>query len=455
MLRKYALVNLGCPKNLVDGEGMQQKLAEAGYVEAEDFGHADAIIVNTCGFIDKAKEESIKALLELAALKRPGQVLIAAGCLSERYAHDLGRDIPELNGILGTQRWVEIAELIEHAASGESPRWTGKSSAATSVRRTATAPSAYLKIADGCSVGCAFCAIPKIKGPHRSKPGDEVIAEARQLADQGVKEIVLVAQNTTAYGHDWGQRDALAQLLDRLVEEVPDIPWIRLMYTFPDHITPRLLETMARHDRIVKYIDLPLQHAHPGMLRAMRRPEMDPREIIALLREAIPGVAVRSAFIVGYPGEGEEEFGALLSFLGEAELDRVGVFTYSQEEGTLAAALPNQVPGRLARQRYRRAMELQQGISLKENRALIGREVEVLVESKAEVPAPQANGKKRHTSRGRKDAQSQSVYVGRSYRDAPEVDGVVFVHGEARVGEIAGVRITEATEYDVVGEVVG
>ncbi|MBI2952951.1 MAG: 30S ribosomal protein S12 methylthiotransferase RimO [Chloroflexi bacterium] len=468
MPKTFAIINLGCPKNTVDSEGMLQRLAEAGYVATDGLHQADAIIVNTCGFIDTAKEESIKTLLELAAMKRNGQLLIAAGCLGERYAADLARDIPELDGILGTRRWGEITTLLDRVAEGETPCWTGKSAADESFKRTARSASVYIKIADGCSVGCAFCAIPRIKGPHRSKAVEDILDEARQLASQGVKEIVLVAQNTTAYGQDRGERDGLARLLDRLSEAVPEIPWIRLMYTFPDHITPALIEAMASNDRIVKYIDIPLQHADPAMLQAMRRPDAYPGHLISQLRRRIPVIAIRSAFIVGYPGEGEQEFSRLLSFLREAELDRVGVFTYSPEEGTLAASLPGHVGKRIAQKRYRQAMEAQQAISLKKNRRFIGKTLDVLIESQVNETAlgdqtkptygaqqPVENGRRGSASAKRRHENEDIVFVGRSYRDAPEVDGVVLVHGRATIGEIVSVTITDALEYDLVGRVAG
>lgn len=450
MAKKFAIINLGCPKNLVDGEGMQQKLIEAGYEETNQLAQADAIIVNTCGFIDKAKEESIQVLLEVAAIKTSRQKLIAAGCLSERYADDLAREIPELDGILGTRRWHEIASLLDRAAVGERQRWTGNSICQEPFRRRATSASAYVKIADGCSVGCAFCSIPKIKGPHVSKSMRHVIDEVRQLADQGVKEIVLVAQNSTAYGHDWGDEDALASLLDRIAEEVPQIAWIRLMYAFPSHITTRLIDTIANNTKVIKYIDMPLQHADPTMLRLMRRPTTSPMEVIRRLRQEIPQIAIRSAFIVGHPGEGEREFASLLSFLEQAELDRVGVFTYSPEEGTLAVDLPRRVSKRIAQKRYERVMELQQGISLKRNRSFVGKRLDVLIESVAE-------GKIKRLLSKRLDGQLKhdgEIFIGRSYRDAPEVDGVVYAYGRTKVGEIVPVTIIEAMEYDLIGEII-
>jgi ribosomal protein S12 methylthiotransferase len=277
--------------------------------------------------------------------------------------------------------------------------------------------------------------------------------EARQLAGQGVKELVLIAQNSTAYGHDWDEPDALASLLDRLAAEVPEVPWIRLMYAFPAHVTPRLIETIARNEKVVKYIDLPLQHADASILRAMRRPEEGPGELIRQLRAAVPEIAIRSAFIVGYPGEGERELESVRRFLEEAQLDRVGVFTYSLEEGTMAAELPGQVSKRKAEERYRRVMELQQGISLRKNRAFIGKTLDVLIEGVAEGNTSSGRQKRKARNGGRPN--DKQIFVGRSYRDAPEVDGTVLVHGPANIGEIVKVTINEALEYDLIGTVIG
>jgi ribosomal protein S12 methylthiotransferase len=318
--------------------------------------------------------------------------------------------------------------------------------------------SAYLQIADGCSAPCAFCAIPSIKGPLHSRPVDEILADARLLAERGVLEIVLVAQDTTAYGQDRGERDALPSLLESLVEAVPEVPWIRIMYAYPQHISARLIETMAAYrSQVVPYLDLPLQHAHPDTLRRMRRPaNVDRvRALIARLRQAMPEIALRTAFIVGYPGETEAEFAALEAFLHEIEFDKVGVFTYSPELGTPAYDLPDAVPAEIAEERYHRLMSAQQGISLARNVAQVGRRLSVLVEGQGEVEyedeAPDAL---------RADASHPTmISVGRSYRDAPEIDGLVLIEGRngalgdgPEPGQMVEVEITAAMEYDLLAK---
>jgi ribosomal protein S12 methylthiotransferase len=414
---------------------MSRLLRQAGYAPIEHPAAADVLIVNTCGFIDIAKEESFAELRELAEVKRPGQLLIAAGCLSQRYDHQLAKEVPGLDGILGTRRWMEITNLVEALSVGGSrpmvmvgdPPMPAVVSMPRSVVQGA---SAYLQIADGCSAPCSFCAIPMIKGPARSRPIEAIVDEARQLVVQGVKEIILIAQDTTAYGHDRGQRDALPGLIEAILKAMPELPWLRLMYTYPQHVTPRLIETMAQHPQVCHYLDIPLQHAHPDTLRRMNRPHnMDRvRRLITGLRAAMPDIALRTSFIVGYPGESEEEFQALLDFVAEIAFDRMGVFTYSREEGTPAAELPGQVPDQVKEERYQRLMELQQAISLARNQQMIGRTLDVLVEGSGE-----------------------SLSVGRSYRDAPEVDGLVLVKEELPVGEIVPVLITGAMEYDLIG----
>lgn len=498
---RFYIEQLGCPKNDTDAEGMSQLLVEAGYTPAVDANDADVIIVNTCGFIDRAKDESLKCLRRHAKRKRhrrsrgpalrrrigevsenrwqggttepsgavassistPRPILIAAGCLSERCGEDLSRSLPEIDGFVGTQRWEEIPAVLNDILHGRRPYYLGKGYAVASVPRTASSPSAYVKIADGCSVGCAFCAIPRIKGPHRSKPLSAVVAEVRQLAGAGVREIILIAQNTAAYGHDWGERDGLAILLEKIVESVPQIPWIRIMYAYPEHITDRLVKTIAGHHQIVKYLDVPLQHAHPDVLCQMKRPADDARPLIARLRESIPGVSLRSAFIVGYPGEDEEKFQSLLSFLREVELDRVGIFTYSAEEGTLAASLPNQVSPRIKLEREHRAMAVLREISARKSRALLGSILDVLVEGTAEdgevVDAldqtPHAPGLKHVNSQGAKARPDALTFlsVGRSYRDAPEVDGLVFLKERVPVGSLVRARVIGASDYDLFAEI--
>jgi ribosomal protein S12 methylthiotransferase len=433
----YHLLSLGCAKNTVDSEGMAQLLNRAGYQGVADAGQADVLIVNTCGFIEAARQESIEALRELAAGKQPGQLLIAAGCLSQHWGATLAEHVPGLDGVIGTRRWMDILDLIRRLRGGVHPEplYHLPDEAATVgrderevLRATVQGASAYLKIADGCRRPCAFCTIPAIKGTHVSRPPDTIIQEAARLNDLGVREIVLISQDTTDYGHDLGLRDGLAGLLERIVKAAPDVPWIRVMYAYPGSVTPRLIETMATHRQIVPYLDMPLQHAHRDTLKRMRRPanvEWVHRTLEAL-RRAIPEITLRTTFIVGYPGETDEEFQTLLDFVREVRFDRVGVFTYSYEPGT--ADLPGQVPDEVKQARRDALMALQQMISLEKNQALIGQIQDVLVEG-----------------------EGDGLSVGRTYRDAPEVDGMVIVEGVLPVGEMIPVRITGAMAYDLSG----
>jgi len=433
--RRFYLLSLGCPKNTVDAEAMRGLLEEAGWRRTEQPADADVWIINTCGFIDEAREESYAALRELAQAKRPGQFLLAVGCLSQRYGEGVQRVVPGVDGILGTREWANIVPCVEQLLGvqpGASVRPRGEVSVVTPMRRQAQGPSAYLKIADGCSAPCAFCAIPLIKGPQRSKEPAAILEEARQLVAQGVQEIILIAQDTTAYGRDLGKKDALPPLMASILEAVPQLPWLRLMYTYPQHITPRLIEMMASHPQVCHYLDLPLQHAHPDILRRMRRsPDVEGmRRLINSLRQAMPDIALRTAFIVGYPGETEEEFAALLDFMAEIQFDKVGVFIYSPEEGTAAVSLPDPVRREVAEERYARAMELQRDISLARNQMQVGRTLDVLVEG-----------------------AGQGISVGRCYRDAPEIDGYVLLRGEWPVGQMVRVRVEHAMEYDLEGRV--
>ena len=434
----FYLLSLGCPKNTVDSEGISCLLQQAGYEAITEPQDAQLLIVNTCGFIDKAKEESLAALRELAKLKQPGQFLIAAGCLSQRYGRELVAEVPSLDGVIGTRRWMEITTLVRNLRSKDhlrskpavmtgDPLWE----IAEPMRGALQGASAYLKMADGCSAPCAFCAIPAIKGPARSRPLEAIVAEAQQLVERGVKEIILIAQDTTAYGRDRGERDTLPILVEAILAAAPDLQWLRLMYAYPQHVTSRLIKVMARHSQICHYLDMPLQHSHPEVLRRMNRPhDVDKvRHLVADLREAMPDIALRTSFIVGYPGETEEEFSTLLDFMDEIAFDRVGVFSYSPEAGTKAAKLPCQVLIEIKEERYAQLMEMQQGISLARNQQMIGQVVKVLVEG-----------------------QSEGLSVGRSYRDAPEIDGLVLVEGKLPIGEMLPVRITAAMEYDLVGE---
>ena len=446
----YFLVSLGCSKNTVDSESMAQVLNQQGMRAVGDPRRAEVLIVNTCGFIDAAKQESIDTLRELVDGRRSGQMVIAAGCLSQRYGADLVQEVPGLDGVIGTRRWMDIFDLIRRLRSRKHPEPLYHLPTEANVvgldergvlRASVQGASAYLKVADGCRRPCAFCAIPKIKGTAVSRPIASVVREAVQLQSMGVKEIMLIAQDTTDYGSDLGMKDGLAHLLDAIAEAAPDIPWIRVMYAYPGYVTPRLIETMAKHKQILPYLDMPLQHGHRDTLLRMRRPAKVEwvYETLANMRAVLPNLAVRTTFIVGYPGETDAEFDGLLKFVSDLEFDRVGAFKYSYEIGTPSAALPNQVPDEVKDARYDALMELQQGISLKKNQSLIGKTLEVLVEGHGEGEDEDGN------------PTGDALSLGRSYRDAPEIDGYVIVEGELPVGEIVPVRITGATTYDLIG----
>ena len=442
-MRRFYLISLGCPKNLVDSAGLATLLERAGYTAADVPEQADLLVVNTCGFIELAREESRAVLRELVQARRPGQRIVAAGCYSQRCPDELAQAVPGVDGLIGTRRWMDILTLVEQLDERRArgigqepichlPETPVAGQEVAGVPRVAVqGASAYLKLADGCRRSCAFCAIPLIKGPAVSRPPEAVLADAAWLAGRGVQEIILIAQDTTDYGRDLGMREGLAELLERLAATVPQVPWVRLMYAYPDRITEQLIETMARHRQILPYLDVPLQHAHPGVLRRMRRPAdvERVRRTVAQLRAAMPEIAIRTTFLVGYPGETEVEFQTLLDFVAEMRFDRVGVFTYSHETGTPAARLADNVPPEVKEERRERLMAVQQPISLAKNQALVGRTLDVLVEG-----------------------QGEELSVGRTYRDAPEIDGLVLVQAELPVGKIVPVHITGALEYDLVGE---
>ncbi len=443
----FHLVSLGCAKNTVDSESMAQLLVGDGYRASADPSQADVLIVNTCGFIGPAREESYQMLSELAATKRSDQWLIAAGCLSQRYGAEVIQRVPGVDALLGTRRWMDILDLVSklQRRTNSEPLYHLPESAATvgrdegSVLRVAVqGPSAYLKISDGCRRPCAFCAIPLIKGTLVSRPQAAILAEARALQAAGVREIILIAQDSTDFGHELGVREGLASLLEGLVEEVPRVDWIRILYNFPGSVTDRQIEVMAAHKQLIPYLDMPLQHAHPAILKRMRRPaNMDwVHRTIAKMRAALPGLAMRSTFIVGYPGETEAEFQTLLDFIEEIRFDRVGVFTFSFEPGTTSEPLGDPVPQEVKDERKDRLMSLQQRISLENNQALVGKTLDVLIEGHGEV-----------------EGTNEPIAVGRSYRDAPEIDGLVFVEGQPPIGEMVPVRITGAMPYDLSGEV--
>ena len=460
---RYYLVSLGCPKNTVDSEDMAWLLNAAGHRPVADPGQADVLLVNTCGFIDSARAESLRALNELAAHKRSDQWLIATGCLSQRAGDTLARQVKGLDGILGTRRWADVLSLLKRIRRrgrkresitlvGDPPASSPQTRDETTTPRVAIqGRSAYLKIADGCSAPCAFCAIPLIKGPLRSRSVQDILVDARYLAEKGVREIILIAQDTTAYGRDRGDKDALPDLLEAMVATVPEVSWIRLMYTYPQHISQRLIKTMAGHRQICHYLDLPLQHAHPDTLRRMGRPANVGRvhHLLADLRSAMPDIALRTAFIVGYPGETETEFQALESFVDEIQFDKVGVFTYSPEEGTAAFDLPDPVPQEIKEERYDRLMGRQQAISLARNQAQVGRTLDVLMEGQGEVEFEETDPASSSPKGGEQPAPS--ISIGRSYRDAPEIDGLVLIEGGIEPGQMVRTRITGAMEYDLIG----
>lgn len=439
--KRFHLVSLGCSKNTVDSESMAQLLGTAGYTPTLKAGEAEVLIVNTCGFIGPAKQESVDVLNELASHKKRGQLLIAAGCLSQRYGAELMKWVPGLDGLIGTRRWMDIVDFVQRLRTRPHPEplyhlpdeaTTVGSDEHGALRVARQGASAYLKIADGCRRPCAFCAIPLIKGTAVSRPIASILAEARALEAQGVRELILIAQDTTDYGHDIGLKEGLSELLEQLTQAAPRIDWLRIMYAFPGYVTDRQIETMARLPQVLPYLDMPLQHGHPQTLRRMRRPANIEwvHKTLGKMRAAMPELAIRSTFIVGYPGETDEEFQALLDFVAELQFDRVGAFTFSFEPGTESAALGDPVPEAVKQERRNRLMELQQTISLRKNQAQIGKVLPVLIEG-----------------------HGDGLSIGRSYRDAPEIDGMVIVDGEVPLGEIVPVRISGAMAYDLSGTV--
>lgn len=437
--KSYYLVSLGCAKNTVDSVSMATLLEEAGYSQVEKPNQASVMIVNTCGFIHSARQESLLELRGLAARKKRGQILIAAGCMTQRYRELVVEQVPGIDGLIGTRRWMDILDLVRDLSQRTPVNRYHLPEAATVgrdehnvLRAAIQGSSAYLKIADGCRRPCAFCAIPLIKGTLVSRPADTIVEEAQALEEMGIQELILIAQDTTDYGHDLGIRDGLPALLDQLLANT-SIPWIRIMYAFPGYVTDRLIEVMAANPRILPYLDMPLQHAHPEMLKRMRRPaNMDwVHTTVAKMRAAIPNLTLRSTFIVGYPGETEEEFNTLLDFLREIKLDRAGAFTFSFEEGTASEPLGDPIPAEVKQERYKQFMLTQETISLAHNQAYIGKVLDVLVEG-----------------------ENNGVSVGRSYRDAPEIDGYVVINDKAPIGQIVPVLIGGAMPHDLNGTLV-
>jgi ribosomal protein S12 methylthiotransferase len=436
--KTYYLVSLGCAKNTVDSDSMAGLLNNAGYRAVASPGRAGILLVNTCGFIQAARDESLEVLNELASGKKHGQLLIAAGCLTQRYRQLVSEKVAGVDGIIGTRRWMDIIELVEKLRSSDRfsgpyslPEENDIPSGEPGIRRiTIQGPSAYLKIADGCRRPCAFCSIPLIKGPLASRRPDAIYRDASFLQAQGVKEINLIAQDTTDYGHDLGLKDGLATLLEGIVDQTPQIPWIRVLYAYPGYVSDRLINVMAKYPQILHYLDIPLQHAHPQTLKRMKRPfDMEwVRKTIEKMRLILPDLAIRSTFIVGYPGETNTEFNALIDFIQEVKFDHIGVFTFSFEPETASEPLGDPVSAELKQERLEKIMKIQEAVSLSRNQEFIGKTIPVLVEG-----------------------YNEGISIGRSYRDAPEIDGLVLIEGQAPIGEFVQVQINSALTHDLIG----
>lgn len=441
---KAGFVSLGCAKNLVDTEVMLGILQKNGVELTNDPAEADVLIVNTCAFIESAKEESITTVLNMADYKNSGRCrsLIVAGCLGQRYGQQLLDEMPEADAIIGTGAWQRIMEAVDETMKGNRVVIAGESEVIYDSRmpRIMTTPTytAYVKIAEGCDNNCAFCAIPLVRGHYRSRKFEDIVDEVTRLAKDGVKEINLIAQDTTNYGRDLYGKPRLAELLKELCK-IDGIKWIRTLYSYPRFFTDELIDVIASEPKIAKYVDLPLQHAHDAILRRMHR--ADTREsienLLKKIRERIPGVTVRSTFIVGFPGETDAHYQTLRKFLMDQRFDKVGIFTYSREEDTPAYSMEGQVPEEIMQERYHELMSIQSKISEEINQALEGKELDVLVEGR--------------------DEEQPAIAVGRSYREAPEVDGQVYIEGdtESQPGDIVRVRVIQGFTYDVVGEPLG
>ena len=437
---KILFVSLGCDKNLVDTEMMLGMLAERGHTFTDSEEEAQAVVVNTCCFIGDAKEESVNTLLQMAQLKKEGRirVLIAAGCLAQRYREEIRQEIPEVDEILGTMAIDSIADAIDEAEAGrrenhitepDAPIVYGKKRSVTTGGHYA-----YLKIAEGCDKRCTYCIIPKVRGSYRSVPMEALIKEAEDLAQAGVRELILVAQETTVYGKDLYGKKALPELLEKLCR-IPGLYWIRLLYCYPEEITDELIACMKKEPKICHYLDMPIQHASDRILKRMgrRTNQKELRERIGRLREEIPDICLRTTLISGFPGETQEEFEELYNFADEMEFDRLGVFPYSQEEGTPAAEFPDQIPQEVRESRRDELMELQQEIAFEKAQAQKGRTLLAMIEGKVE---------------------DENAYVARTYMDAPGVDGLLFINTSKQLltGDFVRVRVTGSYEYDLIGE---
>lgn len=438
---KVLFVSLGCDKNLVDTEMMLGMLSERGYEFTDDEQEAEAVVVNTCCFIHDAKEESIQTLLEMAELKKTGKVkaVIAAGCLSQRYSDEIQVEIPEVDAIIGTASIDQVADALDEVLAGQKTNHLKDIDAEPvfGKKRIVTTGGhyAYLKIAEGCDKHCSYCIIPKVRGKYRSIPMESLVTEAENLVEAGVKELILVAQETTLYGKDLYGKKMLPELLNRLCE-ISGLYWIRILYCYPEEITEELIQTISSQEKICNYLDIPIQHASDKILKKMgrRTSNEDIRNIISRVRQEIPDICIRTTFITGFPGETLEDHETVMNFVDEMEFDRLGVFTYSPEEDTPAASFEDQIDEEVKKERQAEIMELQQEIAFEKAEAMVGRAVLAMIEGKV---------------------ADENAYVGRTYKDAPNVDGMIFINTdeELMTGDFVTVKITGSYEYDLIGEI--
>ena len=439
-MRKVLFISLGCDKNLADSEEMLGMLVENGYTLTNDETEAEIIVVNTCAFIHDAKEESINSILEMARYKTDGvlKVLLVTGCLAQRYKEEIIKEIPEVDAVLGTTSFGDIIKALDKVFEGERYLEFKDINALTEISKkrvlTTGGYYGYLKIAEGCDKRCTYCIIPKLRGNYRSIPMEQLISQAEYLAEQGVRELILVAQETTVYGKDIYQEKCLHKLLKELCK-IPGIQWIRILYCYPEEIYPELIQTMKEEKKICHYLDLPIQHCSDKILKKMgrRTTKQELIDIVTLLRKEIPDIVLRTTLITGFPGETEEDHEELMEFIDTMEFDRLGVFTYSAEEDTPAANMPNQIEEEVKQDRQAELMELQQEISIDKGNDKIGTCVEVMIEGKV---------------------ADENAYVGRTYGDAPNVDGYIFINTDTELmsGDFARVHVTGALEYDLIGE---
>ena len=436
----FHIISLGCAKNLVDSSGIIRYLDLNGYAQSDEFRSANFIVVNTCGFVEDARKESIETLAKLSHKKAKGQYLIAAGCLSQRYQQELQKKVPGIDGIMGTRNLADILTVVrnlsDHAVGQKDQAFLNYPKLVNQPGISATAiqgGSSYLKISDGCRRGCAFCAIPLIKGPLVSRPQPEIITDAINLQSEGVKEINLIAQDVTDYAADIGETNGLSELLSNLLPQIPLVPWVRLLYTYPGNVSDRLIDLMAGENQLLPYLDMPLQHADPEVLRSMQRPsDMDGvKKSLEDMRRRIPDLVTRTTMIVGFPTETEASFTKLKDFVREFEFDHLGVFTYSMEKGTPAEKLGDPISAKIKHERMDELMRLQAEISLKKNQSLKGQQLQMLVEGVD---------------------PKQNVLIGRTFRDAPEIDGLVIATGNATQGDLITVRVTGVFPYDLYAE---